>query len=83
MATVSITVPDALVPRLAAALRSFSPQYAALTDAAAFRAATADHWRQVLAQVEEAVAVASAASTLSTVGLDARTKAIADSAGIG
>jgi hypothetical protein len=52
MATVTITVPDALVSRLTAAMRAQYPQYSALGDAAAFRRVTADHWRDVLAAFE-------------------------------
>lgn len=52
MATVSITIPDTIVPRLTAAMRSQFPQYAALTDAACFKKATADYWTSVLVAYE-------------------------------
>lgn len=65
MATVTITIPDALVPRLVTAARARFPQYAALTDAAAFRAISADHWRQLVAGYEaEQSATAQNAQTL-------------------
>lgn len=51
MATVSITVPDALVPRLKAAMRATFPQHEALTDAQAFKAVTADYWHGVAVAV--------------------------------
>lgn len=41
MANVTIQVPDALVPRLTAALRATYPQHDALSVAAAFKAVTA------------------------------------------
>lgn len=83
MANVTITIPDTLVARLSTALRAAYPQYAAMTDLQAFKAATADHWRLVLAQAEEAAAVSTAAASVATAGADARAKANADSAGIG
>lgn len=52
MATVSITIPDALVPRVITAMRALYPQYAALSDAACFKRITADNWREVLAAHE-------------------------------
>lgn len=64
MATVSITVPDALVPRVVAAMRASYPQYASLTDAAAFKAVTADYWRGVLIAYETGQAQAQAQATV-------------------
>jgi hypothetical protein len=83
MAAVSITIPDALIPRLAAAMRLRYPEHAALTDAQAFKAVTASFWRQLLTQVEETTAVNTANAAMSAAAVDARTKAQADSAGIG
>ena len=68
MAVVSITIPDAIVPRLVAAARYTYPQHAALTDVETFKAATADQWRLVLMGYEATLA---------------RTKANADGVGIG
>ena len=53
MATVSITVPDALIPRLRAAMRNAFPEFDGLSDTAAFKAATADYWRNVLSEYEQ------------------------------
>jgi hypothetical protein len=52
MASVAINIPDTLVPRLRAAMRSRFPEYAALSDAAAFKAVTSSYWQQVLADYE-------------------------------
>lgn len=72
MATVQITIPDALIPRITAAARALFPQYASLSDAAAFKQITADYWRSILANRESGTAATTAASTAAT-----------DSAGIG
>lgn len=56
MANVTITIPDALVPRLTAAARDTFPQYSLLTDVQLFRKITADHWSQVLSDYESRVA---------------------------
>jgi hypothetical protein len=79
MASVAITVPDALVPRLLAALRDNYPQYATLPDAAAFRKATADYWATVLVGYETGQATAAATPTVAA----ARDQAISDAASIG
>jgi hypothetical protein len=60
MATVSITVPDAIVPRVLAALRAQYPQYSQLSDAQAFKAVTADFWRGVLFNYERQQAIIAA-----------------------
>jgi hypothetical protein len=52
MASVAINIPDTLVPRLRAAMRSRFPEHAALSDAAAFKAVTAEYWKQILADYE-------------------------------
>lgn len=72
MATISITVPDALVPRVIAAMRADYPQYAELTDVQCFKRITADLWRCVLANHE--------ADTAYTTATEA---ALSDGAGIG
>lgn len=76
MANVTITVPDALVPRLVAATRATFPEHEALTDAQAFKAVTAAYWRGILSAYEQGVAIGAAAKT-------AQGKAAADSVGIG
>lgn len=52
MATVTITIPDTIVPRLTTAMRGMYPQYSALTDVACFKKVTGDHWSGVLATWE-------------------------------
>ena len=56
MASVTIQVPDALVPRLTTALRATFPEHDALGVTAAFKAATADYWRGVLTDYETRLA---------------------------
>lgn len=53
MAIVSITIPDALIPRVKAAGRAMFPQFEALTDAQAFKAITALHWQTILSDYEK------------------------------
>ena len=69
MASVTITVPDALVPRLTAALRATFPQHDALGITAAFKAATADHWRDVLTTYEQRRAAAAEAAAIAAAPL--------------
>lgn len=79
MASVSITVPDALVARLTAALRASYPQYDGLSAANAFKAATGDYWRSILVGYEAGVA-----SNDAQAAVDAqRAQSEADGAGIG
>ena len=77
MASVSITISDSLVPRLIAT-RAMFPQYDGLSDTAAFKAITAQYWRDVLQTYEsrKAAEVAEAAR------LAAVATAIADAQGI-
>ena len=56
MATITITIPDTLVPRLTTAMRATFPKYSGLTDAACFKQVTGDYWRGVLATYEGQVA---------------------------
>jgi len=83
MASVTITVPDALVPRLTAALRDAYPQHAALGVAAAFKAATADHWREVLTTYEQRIAEQAAQAANAAAIKAAADKAATAGAGIG
>lgn len=71
MATVQITVPDALVPRLLVVARANYPQYAGLADAALFRAVTSDYWRQIVAgyEAEQAAAKQTATTTVDLAGI--------------
>ena len=71
MATITITIPDTLVPRLTAAARASFPEYAALTPAATFKAITIEHWRGILKNYES--------GTASIAAID---KALLDSTGI-
>lgn len=78
-----ITVPDALVPRLTAALRATFPQHEALGVAAAFKAATADYWRGILADYETRQAEQQAQAANLAAIKAAQAKAATDAAGIG
>ena len=83
MANVTIAIPDALVPRLVAAMRATFPQHAALTDANAFKRVTADYWRGVLADHESEAAASTARGAVSGAYAAALTAATIDGAGIG
>lgn len=72
MATVNITIPDALIPRLTTASRALFPQYNALSLDATFKAITSDYWKNLLMNYE-----ANLAEVL------AKNKAMTDSGGIG
>lgn len=64
MATVTITIPDAVVPRVAKAMRAFHPELVALSDAAAFKALIAAVVRDMVGNYEaEAGLAAQAAQT--------------------
>lgn len=66
MATVSITIPDAIVPRLTVAARAQYPQFSGLTDVQLFKKVTADHWSQMLAAYEANQAATTAATQAQT-----------------
>lgn len=83
MATITVTVPDALIPRLTAAMRGQFPQYAALADGAAFKRVTADYWRGVLATSEGNTAVDVQKPAFYNAYGAASAQALADAAGIG
>ena len=82
MAAVSITIPDAIVPRLIAAMDATFPQYAGLSDAAAFKQITADYWRGILSNYEEREAEKAAQLANLAAIKAAKDKAAADAAGI-
>jgi len=79
MATLQITVPDALVPRLTTAMRATYPQYDALNDVACFKQVTADMWRRILVTYEGQQANITAQQSVQT----AIAQATNDSTGIG
>ena len=83
MANVTITIPDAIVPRLIAAMDATFPQYNALSDAAAFKQITADYWRGILSAYEEREAEKAAQAANVAAIAAARSKAATDGAGIG
>lgn len=83
MATVSIDIPDAIVPRVRAAMRAQFPEFNALGDAAAFRAATAKMWREILATQEGSTAAAAAVPAYMQAYDTAASAARAAAAGIG
>lgn len=82
MANVTITIPDALVPRIRAAARATFPQHVDLTDVDLFKQVTADYWRKVLADYEQKLAeeayVVANRNTISA----AHAQAVTDAAGI-
>jgi len=79
MASITITVPDALVPRLTAAMRAAFPQHADLADGQAFKRVTSDYWRRMLADYETAQA-----SRAASAQVDAQEQqSLTDAAGIG
>lgn len=83
MATVTITIPDAIIPRLRDAMHWKFPETVGVADGTAFKDKTAEYWRQILidyegtlAETEYAAAQAGAVST-------ARAQASTDGSGIG
>jgi hypothetical protein len=74
MATVSITVPNPMVARVRVAARAAFPQYAALSDVAAFQEITAVYWRQIVQSYEATIAAdAARATALATATADTAT----------
>jgi hypothetical protein len=82
VATVQITIPDALVPRLAAAMDATFPQYNGLSDAAAFKQITSDYWRGILSEHEQRDAERAAQAANALAIKAAAEKAATDGAGI-
>ena len=68
MATVSITIPDALIPRIKEAARYLYPQYAELSDVAVFKTVTADQWRSILSTYEGRLATNQASTDAANIG---------------
>jgi hypothetical protein len=64
MATVTITVPDAMVPAMVAAVRDQHPEYAALADAAAVKQVALDALRDCYVSWKQGQANAAASSTI-------------------
>lgn len=83
MANVTITVPDGIVPRLTVAMRTQFPEFASLGDVAAFKAATAKMWREVLAVQEGITAGTATFAAAQAANEAAADKARNDAAGIG
>ena len=83
MATVQITIPDALIPRVRDMARATFPEHAALTQVQLFQRVTADFWRDLLATYEGNNAADVARTNLETVNRTARDQAYAESVGIG
>lgn len=82
MASVTIDIPDAIVPRLRAAMRGQYPQHSNLGDVAAFRRVTADFWRDVLAAHEGTQAGEAAVPAYMAAHQAAAARARTDAAGI-
>lgn len=82
MAVVGITIPDALVPRLRAAMRGTFPEEQALDDVAAFQEITAAYWRGILAAWEGKQAEAAAWAASRAAVEAAHANAVKDGAGI-
>jgi hypothetical protein len=82
VATVTITIPDALVPRVTAAMNGTFPEAAGYTPAVAFKEITSRYWRGILSDWEQRKAeeVAQAANRAAIKA--AADKAAADGAGI-
>lgn len=83
MASVTITVPDALVPRLRDMMRANFPEYEELSDADAFISVTADYWRHMLAQYEQAETAKALKIQADLAAEAAYQKALVDGSGIG
>lgn len=82
MASVSITIPDALIARLTAAAKGTYPQYAALTPTDLFKAITSDMWKNLLADFEYQESKKAQAITADAASLAAYNKALTDGSGI-
>lgn len=83
MATVNITIPDALVPRVRAAMRARFPEFDELSDAGAFKASTGKMWQQVLAEYERDAARLQAEADARQAAVDAWDQALTDGSEIG
>lgn len=79
LAQLTVTVPDALVPRVMAAIRASQPEAVGLTDAQAARQFLASHIRQTVTRYEERLALETAVGA----GNAARQQAWADTTDIG
>lgn len=77
---VTISIPQAIIPRLTAAMRTAFPQHAALTDLQAFKAITGNYWKTVLVEHEKQIASMTYDNEKRDAITIARDAAIADSA---
>jgi hypothetical protein len=82
MATVTIDVPNALVPRLIAAMNGTFPEAAQYDPVVAFKELTARYWRQVLIEWEQREAEREAQRKNAVAIAAAKDKATTDAAGI-
>ena len=82
MASVSITIPDSLVPRLRTAMRGTFPEHQELSDVAAFKEITAAYWRKVLIEWESRTAESQAWQAQRAAVAEVVDAATADSIGI-
>lgn len=83
MASVTITIPDPLVPRLRAAMRDRFPEFEAMSDANAFKASTGKLWQQIMADYERRATELQAEADKQAAIQAAYNQAIDDAAAIG
>lgn len=83
MANVTITIPDALIPRLRDAMHWKFPETVGAGDAAAFKAKTAAYWKAILVEYEAWAAEVAVNQAQRTAVQDAAAQAEADGAAIG
>lgn len=83
MASVTITIPDVLVPRLREMMRSNFPQYSESTDAETFKKVTADYWKSMLASYEQQKILQQKQQEAAVLAQDAYNQAGVDGSGIG
>jgi hypothetical protein len=82
MAQVNITIPDALAPRLIAAMNSTFPEATQFSPTVAFKELTARYWRAILVEYEAANARRDIDAQIRAAIAAANAQTIADAAGI-
>jgi hypothetical protein len=82
MATVSITIPDGLVPRIISMMRANFPEHDQLNDVDTFKRITSDYWRYMLADYEKNTTIESGRRGVEIAAQEAYLKAVSDTSGI-